>query len=1640
MDYQFEWIIDSKLALSQRPGYPWNEVSRYQIEKFVSFVKKKNIQAIVCFLTPEELKTEFLTNPLEIYREFGLTVYHEPIPQEEDPEKILQGFSLLEKIWASNQIVLFHGQSKENRILQIREQIQEKIKSIPFEETRLPELASSEAPLEISPLTQDTLTVEISKNFDTYLQILDELKTSIESYRLQNRLDEISFSHLEQILLTRKSTLLIEQKEWQISLQALEKKALEAPKIIQEEPLVKAKKKQTAVIEKKKLLLQTLVQPSADQIVSEKTKVPDPILPVPSIVHEAPLPKPLPPVQKKEKRASLFKFKEVLTEAPTYFIKPQKRQQLATLLPILYEKALWFLGSLFILIGAIYWVSNAWTSMKDTQKLFILLLSVLGLQCTNFFVGVFLERSLGLKSGGQNLKFSALVLTPLLFVLWGELWTKSLNWQIIWGFSAFISFYFAHSTLKDFEAIFRRDFLFFFILYNLWQVPVSFAQGGIREVLLLLPLLTLFPLCQRYSIRVLPKLTQSVSAHTNLFYGLLSYLYLFTLAHLYFRISQSGTLSSHGYSLMIALLGSGLLIYANVSEESRKRFTLFSGIGLILTISSIFLAVVPPPVGKLAIPGPLLLTLILLTVVYWKASFLFVRTYLFRISLFFSLGVYFLLPSYLKQEFKELGTTISWIKNTFGYQQEQRLPLSYYPITFLPFLVGLAWYSWRNRFYWKPSFYRAVHQLFAGISLVFTLFLVQGSWTDSRPALIACPLYVALLYGFFRLFHNAWYEMGAFAYLFLWTWYLSYPAPLILRATWLLVPFVCLVALTQKTTFGKMRERREQQVFFYYHLLFLMLTWFQTYSPLFPLSFYLLGGLGIYLSFRFVSYFSGQWLALNSVAHFAIVSLFLGAYLTYLFLGEGTLTLWHKLLGGYSLAQGMWSGIASIFYALFLAKIASLASPPLRPRILQIYAGFAVAAGYLFVTYHAIHQFFWPFQIIFLGQSLGWIGALKLFSSTSVPEESVLATKREKRFFRKDLALSLSHLAILPLLTSIFFCTGWIQHIPTVTYEKESILNFVQILLLFGVGYYWKKLELLQLSTILFPIGCWLINRSFPAFWIPLDLLVVSLSLLYTGISLLPQVKRHLLLNKSGFGPLAIFLYALGLFMIFSPYGSINIKKLEILNFFLFTGTSFLLFAHHQHNVFGILSFMASLVWMSLMKAYWHPHQEFWALYFWGLAGIWFAVLLLLERFSFAVAQKKILSWFPLLPALQATLLLYNNNISPFSYRVNDIGLFPSAFMALFGIHLIWIYSLWRKFYWTQFLLLPSIVVFVMLLYASGITPIIVVSEVFVQCSLIPLELLLFVFLLARHPNIPEKAYAGLSRSSQIFAGMLLLSLTLVRIDPLLQYSWFDAYSLLDISRHPGFAKYLEIYRSASLLAIFFAGYWFWKKKSWMLCSAVLATALFATGSLDQAHSPPAAYSLYFAFSGAVLLFFQKSCPELRSMGWLSASILPCFFLYEVRYFYESDWLLRLGAMTAFALCFAVEAGIHRQVAYLCGTLVCVGIAVGFYITHGFLRQDVFNCIAVTSLFYMGLTLYSTKRALSFQWKHLSISRELTQQAFQIVSISLIIVSFFYEFGLFSLRQIPQGSLDFPLPAKLWLFGLSHVALIAGLFRHAWVP
>lgn len=97
----FSWVIENTLARGRRPGYTGEcgtPVSKVQVDDWISDVKSRGVQSIICLLADDQLHlyADLPADLISYYRAAGFGVAHVPACDHQMPPLTEQH---LERIW-----------------------------------------------------------------------------------------------------------------------------------------------------------------------------------------------------------------------------------------------------------------------------------------------------------------------------------------------------------------------------------------------------------------------------------------------------------------------------------------------------------------------------------------------------------------------------------------------------------------------------------------------------------------------------------------------------------------------------------------------------------------------------------------------------------------------------------------------------------------------------------------------------------------------------------------------------------------------------------------------------------------------------------------------------------------------------------------------------------------------------------------------------------------------------------------------------------------------------------------------------------------------------------------------------------------------------------------------------------------------------------------------------------------------------------------------------------------------------------------------------------------------------------------------------------------------------------------------------
>ena len=99
-----EWVIEGLLARAERPGYPWDRVSKEEVDRWIQEASCMGIKSIICLLKDELRYYRGIGGLLRYYRRNGFNVYNYAVSDYQLPpvphgllRKIGAEFDIMEK-------------------------------------------------------------------------------------------------------------------------------------------------------------------------------------------------------------------------------------------------------------------------------------------------------------------------------------------------------------------------------------------------------------------------------------------------------------------------------------------------------------------------------------------------------------------------------------------------------------------------------------------------------------------------------------------------------------------------------------------------------------------------------------------------------------------------------------------------------------------------------------------------------------------------------------------------------------------------------------------------------------------------------------------------------------------------------------------------------------------------------------------------------------------------------------------------------------------------------------------------------------------------------------------------------------------------------------------------------------------------------------------------------------------------------------------------------------------------------------------------------------------------------------------------------------------------------------------------------
>ncbi len=414
--------------------------------------------------------------------------------------------------------------------------------------------------------------------------------------------------------------------------------------------------------------------------------------------------------------------------------------------PAIRENILLFLGVFLIMAGETFFVLNSWGNMSDVMKtlgILALLLSSSGIfyflariatrleQTTTtlifYFLAIFmLPLAIILPTNiiSQRPIITLISVVIILIMAWEFIRRISLVLPILWGrwFIYFIPLLLINLMSPFIKENFPTNWAllsygsFVFLLFTWWKIP-NLNRENLFEVLkntkeklsiflwLIVSITTFLTILAHFQYRIFTQFTPTATYQTAYIppymYSIMPSLFAIFLARIDHKLQQSNQTSTLSFLMILSICGSVLGVYLSTQN---LNFLL----------------------------GSLILTCILFSFyTYQQRSVIF-----FLVALLSSLLVYFLLPTPIRDVIIKLRI---WLGGQIGYP-DGKLPISYYSLTFLPYLAGLVCLGHFLIKKQQTILLRTLQGWFLTIS-VGLLALTKFGGQDARAIFVALPIF-----------------------------------------------------------------------------------------------------------------------------------------------------------------------------------------------------------------------------------------------------------------------------------------------------------------------------------------------------------------------------------------------------------------------------------------------------------------------------------------------------------------------------------------------------------------------------------------------------------------------------------------------------------------------------------------------------------------------------------------------------------------------------------------------------------------------------------------------------------------------------------------------------------------------------------
>jgi hypothetical protein len=428
--------------------------------------------------------------------------------------------------------------------------------------------------------------------------------------------------------------------------------------------------------------------------------------------------------------------------------------------PLLYENFVVFLGAFLVLAGSVFGIVDTWNRAGEWRPL--LVVGAMALYTHLFFLlGYLLARKSGLHSVALSILSIPVLLLPFLYVGLGLLVPDFpvLSLGAALGLGALeVPCLLVAGALH--HRPFSRRFAAVFLALCLAQVMASLAghapawavptAGAVAYFVLY------FAALRPFVTSHLPTIFVESARAAAFMLGSLLFAWLVLAGHLHFQAASAGTPVAPGaYGPLLVLLAAVALdVHRALREhvERTRHHELWRGLGLALAAGGVALAL-EGWVGGGGPKAPLPAAAVLATLLLVRLELFEPRPVHLYGALLFSLVAYDTSPALFEGLARAVVSTVS---DAAGYGGKP-LPLAYYSLTFLPYLLALGGLAtFRERRKKSPWPLLGWATVLAAVALALSL----SYPLDRRPALAATVLYGLLALAVYRRW-AAWGYLAA---------------------------------------------------------------------------------------------------------------------------------------------------------------------------------------------------------------------------------------------------------------------------------------------------------------------------------------------------------------------------------------------------------------------------------------------------------------------------------------------------------------------------------------------------------------------------------------------------------------------------------------------------------------------------------------------------------------------------------------------------------------------------------------------------------------------------------------------------------------------------------------------------------------